>query len=59
MKKGFVAAWVGVGGPGLGPNCADEWLQSGYVSFDTGEQEIYYELMQPGEPGRTTRSRPT
>jgi hypothetical protein len=49
VKKGFVAAWVGVGGPGLGPNGEDEWLQSGYVTFDDGSQEIYYEITLPGK----------
>ena len=29
VANGHVAAWVGVGGPGQGPNGADEWLQVG------------------------------
>jgi hypothetical protein len=44
-----VAGWVGVGGPGLGPHGADEWLQVGLATFgDTNEGRLYYELAQPG-----------
>ena len=39
-----VAGWVGVGGPGLGPHGADEWLQVGLATFgDTNEGRLYYE----------------
>ena len=31
---GHVAAWVGVGGAGMGPGGTDEWLQVGLASFD-------------------------
>ena len=44
-----VAGWVGVGGPGLGPNGEDEWLQVGLATFgDSNEGRLYYELAQPG-----------
>ena len=44
-----VAGWVGVGGPGLGPHGADEWLQVGLATFgDTNEGRLYYELTVPG-----------
>jgi hypothetical protein len=49
VKTGFVASWVGVGGPGLGPNGEDEWLQLGYVTFDSGQAQIYYEITLPGK----------
>jgi len=50
-----VAGWVGVGGPGLGPHGADEWLQVGLATFgDSGEGRLYYELAQPGQPVRYT-----
>ena len=49
VKDGFVAAWVGVGGPGEGPNGQDQWLQVGYVTFDTGQAELYYEITLPGK----------
>jgi hypothetical protein len=41
VKAGHVAGWVGVGGPGLGPNGTDEWLQAGYSGFQTGEAQVY------------------
>jgi hypothetical protein len=67
VSTGHVAAWVGVGGPGLGPNGADEWLQVGLASFDSSGGRLYYELTLPGreaeyvelasriEPGRVVR----
>jgi hypothetical protein len=49
VSAGHVAAWVGVGGPRVGPNGADEWLQVGLASFPgSAGAELYYELAQPG-----------
>jgi hypothetical protein len=50
VNAGHVAGWVGVGGPGLGPNGTDEWLQTGYSGFDTGEAQVYYEVALPNKP---------
>jgi hypothetical protein len=50
VKAGHVAGWVGVGGPGLGPNKTDEWVQVGYSAFPTGETQVYYEVAQPDKP---------
>src|ERR1700682_4346687 len=36
VTKGHVAAWVGVGGLGLGPNSTDEWLQVGIRAMAGG-----------------------
>jgi len=49
VLNGHVAGWVGVGGPGQGPNGANEWLQIGYSGFPsiTGS-DIYYEVALPG-----------
>jgi hypothetical protein len=47
---GHVAGWVGVGGPGLGPNGTDEWIQLGYAGFAGGNTQIYYEVTQPNLP---------
>jgi hypothetical protein len=49
VLSGHVAGWVGVGGPGEGPNGSDEWLQVGYAGFPsvTGSA-IYYEVALPG-----------
>src|SRR5437588_19270 len=35
VANGHVAAWIGVGGPGLGPGGSDEWLQGG-IAHDAG-----------------------
>jgi hypothetical protein len=49
ILNGHVAGWVGVGGPGQGPNGTDEWLQVGYSGFAgiTGS-DLYYEVALPG-----------
>jgi hypothetical protein len=49
ILNGHVAGWVGVGGPGEGPNGTNEWLQIGYSGFaDISGSDIYYEVAQPG-----------
>ena len=48
VDGGHVAAWVGIGGPGLGPHGTDEWLQVGLASFDRPEGRLYYEVALPG-----------
>jgi hypothetical protein len=50
VRTGHVGAWLGVGGPGLGPSGSDEWLQVGYASFASGQTQIYYEVTKPGRP---------
>jgi hypothetical protein len=49
ILNGHVAGWVGVGGPGEGPNGTNEWIQIGYSGFPsiTGS-DIYYEVALPG-----------
>ncbi|HSC48620.1 MAG TPA: hypothetical protein VLD16_00030 [Gaiellaceae bacterium] len=50
-RTSHVAGWVGVGGPGLGPEGADEWLQVGLATFGgSGDGRLYYELARPGAP---------
>lgn len=48
VLDGHVAGWVGVGGPGQGPNGTNEWLQIGFSGFPgiTGS-DIYYEVAEP------------
>ena len=48
ILNGHVAGWVGVGGPGQGPNGTNEWIQVGYSGFPgvTGS-DIYYEVALP------------
>jgi hypothetical protein len=49
VLEGHVAAWVGVGGPGQGPNGSDEWIQVGLSAFPgTGKSSLYYEIARPG-----------
>jgi hypothetical protein len=50
VVNGHVAGWVGVGGPGEGPNGTDEWLQVGYSGFPSLlGSDIYYEVAKPGQ----------
>ncbi len=49
VAAGHVAAWVGVGGPGQGPNGETEWIQTGVATMpDTGSQ-VYAEITAPGK----------
>jgi hypothetical protein len=47
VRGGHVAAWVGVGGPGLGPQGTDEWIQAGVSSVPGKGVALYYELTLP------------
>jgi hypothetical protein len=48
FQHGHVAAWVGVGGPGQGPNGSNEWLQMGLSRFsDVSGSDVYYEVALP------------
>jgi hypothetical protein len=47
--NGHVAGWVGVGGPGQGPNGTDEWLQIGLSGFPGLTGDVYYEITLPGQ----------
>jgi hypothetical protein len=48
VRHGHVAAWVGVGGPGEGPNGSHEWLQTGLSRFpDVAGSDVYYEVALP------------
>ena len=52
IAAGHVAAWVGVGGAGLGPSGSNEWLQVG-ISAKPGEgSALYYEVALPGQEPR-------
>lgn len=53
VQVGHVAAWVGVGGAGMGPGGTDEWLQAG-IAHDAGGQDVlYYEYKRPGDARAT------
>lgn len=54
VRDGHVDGWVGVGGPGAGPNGADEWIQVGLTSVPNEPlNRIYYEIVRPGRPDVT------
>jgi hypothetical protein len=50
VLNGHVAGWVGVGGPGEGPNGTDEWLQIGVDSLPGLLSDVYYEVELPNQP---------
>jgi hypothetical protein len=52
VLKGHVAAWVGVGGAGLGPGSTDEWLQVGISAKPGEDPALYYEVAQPDQAPR-------
>jgi hypothetical protein len=53
VMNGHVAGWVGVGGPGAGPNGTDEWLQVGFSAFPgSAFTSLYYEVAQPHQAPR-------
>jgi hypothetical protein len=52
VAGGHVAAWVGIGGEGLGPGGATEWIQAGLSAFANGRIELYYEVTLPGSEPR-------
>lgn len=56
LRWGHVAAWVGVGGAGAGPNGADEWLQVGLSGYDSSaSNNLYFEYTRPGTPPTYTQ----
>jgi hypothetical protein len=53
VDVGHVAAWVGVGGAGMGPGGSDEWIQAG-IAHDVGGQDVlYYEYKRPSDASAT------
>ena len=53
VGTGHAAAWVGVGGAGMGPGGSDEWIQAG-IAHDAGGQDVlYYEYKRPGDATAT------
>ncbi len=45
---GHVAAWVGVGGPGQGPNGEDMWIQAGIARVAGADPFVYAEVTRGG-----------
>jgi len=57
VEAGHVAAWIGVGGRGLGPGGKDEWLQVGVGTFTDDAIRLYFEVNRPGVGPRFTELR--
>lgn len=53
VDRGHVAAWVGVGGAGMGPGGSDEWVQAGIAHDAGGADVLYYEFKRPGDAKAT------
>lgn len=53
VGTGHVAAWIGVGGAGLGPGGSDEWVQAGIARDAGGAAGLYYEFKRPGDASAT------
>lgn len=53
VTVGHVAAWIGVGGPGMGPGGSDEWIQAGIAHEEDGTDALYYEYKRPGDADAT------
>lgn len=52
VGNGHVAAWVGIGGVGLGPNGSDQWLQVGMNAFQGLGSNLYFEVAAGGNAPR-------
>jgi hypothetical protein len=53
VTEGHVAAWIGVGGAGMGPGGTDEWIQAGIEHEQDGSDQLYYEYKRPGDENAT------
>lgn len=53
VSAGHVAAWIGVGGAGMGPGGTDEWIQAGIAREADGTDALYYEYKRPGDAQAT------
>ena len=54
VESGHVAAWVGIGGRGLGTGGTDAWIQIGISSFSDGPSQLFYEVSSYGTGVRYT-----
>jgi hypothetical protein len=55
VEHGHVAAWIGVGGIGLGPHHVTEWLQVGLSATEGAtSSNLYYEVARPDDSARFT-----
>ena len=54
VSAGHVAAWVGVGGAGMGPGGSDAWVQAGIAQDVGGSDHLYFEFKRPGDAHATS-----
>jgi len=54
VGDGHLAAWIGVGGLGLGPRGTDEWIQVGLSTFADDTIRVYLEVVRPATGLRYT-----
>lgn len=52
IAAGHVAGWIGVGGPGQGPNGETMWLQTGVAGVPGMGMVVYAEITRPGQDPR-------
>ena len=48
VSAGHAAGWIGLGGPGAGPNGETMWLQTGIAALPRTPLMIYAEITRPG-----------
>jgi hypothetical protein len=48
VAAGHAAGWIGVGGPGAGPNGETMWLQTGVAALPRTPLMVYAEITRPG-----------
>jgi hypothetical protein len=48
VAAGHAAGWIGVGGPGAGPNGETMWLQTGIAAMPGTPLMVYAEITRPG-----------
>lgn len=48
VAAGHAAGWIGVGGPGAGPNGETMWLQTGVAALPGTPLMVYAEITRPG-----------
>jgi len=49
VAAGHAAGWIGVGGPGAGPNGETMWLQTGVAAMPGTPLMVYAEITRPGQ----------
>ena len=49
VAAGHAAGWIGIGGPGAGPNGETMWLQTGIAALPGTPLIVYAEITRPGQ----------